>query len=552
MGSMVVAATAHGTRRGGPVVPLLLVLLAAVTLGRAAAQPALEASTERPSERAEQIEEMTVVGQRPLRELRVEVQLARERVYDLFNALNANDEFDIRCRSVPRTGTRIPQRVCRPQFADAATADAGAGFLRTLFYECGAVAPLGNEDCVMRAAAPRAQEALVEVPAKDRLLAAEVQRLARENPDFRRAITEYQGIERQYEEARRGEGSEWRVSASILGTARSMAPSRRMPGPETIAAPELTGLVTPDVPRSGRAAGALREGWVKLRYSVQADGTTADVRAVDALPSGLDPLSAVAAVQDWTFQPASAEGVPIDWHNNIAVIVFGWEPPVLGGSLDFADAYEDVAQLISAARYAEAKQRNERMQREHATTLDEIELAQMQLAAIEHALGDPHAALAAIRRATQREASRLADEELKLALEHRFGLELELGLVQEALQTYARRAALERVRSGDPIARQAAALRRALEAPEASLAARGRIDANGQWTHPLTLSTFAVGDVDGHNDSLDVECHRNKSALPFDADAEFTIPPAWGYCVLRVHGQPGTTFTLYEFGEPLG
>src|SRR5690606_13724004 len=102
------------------------------------------------------------------------------------------------------------------------------------------------------------------------------------------------------------------------------------------------------------------------------------------------------------------------------------------------------------------------------------------------------------------------------------------------------------------IARQAAALRRALEAPEASLAARGRIDANGQWTHPLTLSTFAVGDVDGHNDSLDVECHRNKSALPFDADAEFTIPPAWGYCVLRVHGQPGTTFTLYEFGEPLG
>src|SRR5690606_25292459 len=128
-----------------------------------------------------------------------------------------------------------------------------------------------NEDCVMRAAAPRAQEALVEVPAKDRLLAAEVQRLARENPDFRRAITEYQGIERQYEEARRGEGSEWRVSTSILGTARSMAPSRRMPGPETIAAPELTGLVTPDVPRSGRAAGALREGCVKLRYSVQAD-----------------------------------------------------------------------------------------------------------------------------------------------------------------------------------------------------------------------------------------------------------------------------------------
>jgi hypothetical protein len=79
---------------------------------------------------------------------------------------------------------------------------------------------------------------------------------------------------------------------------------------------------------------------------VRADGTTTDVRVIDALPSGLDPLSAEAAVQDWTFQPASGDGVAIDWHNNVAVIVSGWEPPVLGASLDFADAYEDVAQLI--------------------------------------------------------------------------------------------------------------------------------------------------------------------------------------------------------------
>lgn len=49
--------------------------------------------------------------------------------------------------------------------------------------------------------------------------------------------------------------------------------------------------------------------------------------------------------------------------------------------------------------------------------------------------GDSHAALDSIRRATEPAVDQLADEELKLALEHRFTLELELGLAADALET---------------------------------------------------------------------------------------------------------------------
>src|SRR5690606_9264367 len=178
MSAMNLAATAHHTRRSGPVVPLLLVLLAGVIPHRAAAQSPAETATERPNDRAQQMEEITVIGQRSIRELGLEVQLARERVYDLFNALNGNDEFDIHCSTVPRTGTRITQRVCRPQFADTATAVASAEFLRTLLYECGGGgSPLEDEDCVMRNAFPRAQGTVTEVPVKELQLTAEVQRL---------------------------------------------------------------------------------------------------------------------------------------------------------------------------------------------------------------------------------------------------------------------------------------------------------------------------------------------------------------------------------------
>jgi hypothetical protein len=177
----------------------------------------------------------------------------------------------------------------------------------------------------------------------------------------------------------------------------------------------------------------------------------------------------------------------------------------------------------------------------------------MQLAAIEHALGDPHAALAAIRRATEPLVRPLADEELGLALEHRFALELQLGLAMDALETIERRAALGRIPSRDPLARQRAALRRALGAPDTNLAVQGRIDTEGRWEHALSRGTLAVGDVEGESEplELEVECHRQKRQLPFDEEMEVTVPDSWGACALVVRGRPGTTFMLYEFEEPI-
>jgi hypothetical protein len=223
---------------------------------------------------------------------------------------------------------------------------------------------------------------------------------------------------------------------------------------------------------------------------------------------------------------------------------------VRDGSIEFAEAYEQVAELISDGRLEDAKSRNEQMQSEHAVTFEEIEIAQMQLAAIEHALGDPHAALASIRRATEPAIAKLAADELKLALEHRFALELELGLASDALQTYERRAELERLAPSAPLARQGAALEQALAAPDAAQAVQARIAANGLWEYAVPWATFEVTDVEGRAESVQLECHRRKTELPFQPNAQMTIPVAWGGCVVTLRGQPETTFTFYDFRAP--
>src|SRR5690606_4689237 len=167
-------------------------------------------------------------------------------------------------------------------------------------------------------------------------------------------------------------------------------------------------------------------------------GSTTEVRAVDAMPPGLDPSSAVAAAQGWRFEPASWDAHPIDWHNNVAVVVFDRSAGRYAGWTDFAEAYEAVAELIAGGHYREAKSLNEYVLREYAFNFEDIGLSQMQLAATEHALGDPHAALTAIRLATEPGVIQLAEEQLMLALEHRFALELELGHAADALRSYER------------------------------------------------------------------------------------------------------------------
>ncbi len=61
---------------------------------------------------AEEIDEVTVIGARPLADLRREITLAEDRMYAIFNELNTDDGYDIICKKETRIGSQIPKRVC--------------------------------------------------------------------------------------------------------------------------------------------------------------------------------------------------------------------------------------------------------------------------------------------------------------------------------------------------------------------------------------------------------------------------------------------------------
>jgi hypothetical protein len=119
------------------------------------------------------IEELIIPGRVP-ENLRVEIERLEVAVYEQFNALNSNDEFDIHCLVQARTGTNIPQRTCAPNFVIRAESRSAQKILTD-----GRSSDANNHD---RAA----HNTLMEQ--KSRELTEEMQRIARENERFLRYL----------------------------------------------------------------------------------------------------------------------------------------------------------------------------------------------------------------------------------------------------------------------------------------------------------------------------------------------------------------------------
>lgn len=94
---------------------VLALFVAVLALPMAAVGQDEEASTEVASD-DEAIEDIVVVGQKSRAGLRRDVFEAEEDFYSVYNKLNDDKEYDVRCFYEKPTGTNIKNHVCRARF----------------------------------------------------------------------------------------------------------------------------------------------------------------------------------------------------------------------------------------------------------------------------------------------------------------------------------------------------------------------------------------------------------------------------------------------------
>jgi hypothetical protein len=134
--------------------------------------PVLAQDAPSPSPNAD-VEEVIVPGRKP-ENLRVEIERLEADVYQRFNALNSDDDFDIHCFKQAPTGSNIPLRTCAPNFVTRAE----SGAARKLMADGRGGAGNNNNPA----------EHTMRMQEKSRELTAEMQRVARQDERLMRDL----------------------------------------------------------------------------------------------------------------------------------------------------------------------------------------------------------------------------------------------------------------------------------------------------------------------------------------------------------------------------
>ena len=118
------------------------------------------------------IDNIVVVGQKSLAELRREVVKAEEDFYSVFNKLNDEKDYNVRCFYESPTGTHLKNHVCRARFVTKAYSQHASRS--------------GNK--ISRVANQDGNPAFIEKTAK---YEQKMQTLIAANPDLQAALVEY-------------------------------------------------------------------------------------------------------------------------------------------------------------------------------------------------------------------------------------------------------------------------------------------------------------------------------------------------------------------------
>lgn len=157
-------------------------------------------------------DEVTVEGRRNTDELgkyRLKMTQARDKIVEVFNRVNSDNDNDVKCRTEKPTGSRLNHSVCRSKAEDSANAAAAKGMLDSLVLSTGNhvtnqayINPPGAVVAsTVGVSSSRQQGVSAEQEARAQL-EAEMKKLMEQNRQLYRAVVEYVEAKDDYNKAR--------------------------------------------------------------------------------------------------------------------------------------------------------------------------------------------------------------------------------------------------------------------------------------------------------------------------------------------------------------
>ena len=302
------------------------------------------------------------------------------------------------------------------------------------------------------------------------------------------------------------------------------------------------------------AKNRLVEGWVRLKYVVNSDGTTSEIEVLDSSVPELFDKSAIDAVSHFRYEPAVWNGFPASDVILDKDIIFFFTQTQGEVSRDFYSRYRSASKAIEEGELEKAEQFIGKLEKRKKWQIAEICYLDLLKGDFWRANNDPEKSLRFYNRALVVAADHAKPEIHESLLRRAFVLNAGSGKLAAALGNYHELTDLLGDMAPDDPAHNLARKIQNFVDGETPFTSHGKIQArcegctqlSSAWNQKLLRNRFTVENVQGEVSEIKITCGDAYISFVYEPDTAWDVSKHQTNCDVIVLGEEGTTFSLVE------
>ena len=308
----------------------------------------------------------------------------------------------------------------------------------------------------------------------------------------------------------------------------------------TVEQPSPIERFAPRYPKS--AAKQSREGWVKLSFVIEENGSVSNVLVNESSGSKDFDRAAKRAVEKWRYQPALENGKPIQQcANNVQIDFRMNKNGQQKVSPKFYKIYQETRDALSAKDFTVVEKNIIKLDSFSYRHLSENNFFHLLAADFHQEKGNQREELFHLSR------TRFHQAEDKLNIYNRqFWLAIKLNLFKQAQFALNRIKKLEESKPFlDKYEQTMERVNAAIEGKE-DIIVEANLKNKEFWHYNLVRKSFSITDIKGGLTKLDVRCANKRHIFTVEENNTWTIPDSWNSCDLFIYGEDNSQFYIIE------
>lgn len=301
----------------------------------------------------------------------------------------------------------------------------------------------------------------------------------------------------------------------------------------------------PRYPKSVALRGG--EGWVKLSFIVNEDGSVSSPIVEDSSGQRAFERESLRAIKKWRYQPAVSNGQTIKQCKNSVMMSFRLSDSPQGASRRFIFSYREITELLNNNELNIAKEKIDKLAERKRWNMYEEAYYNLLKSHYYQLTKQPEQQLRALKGIIWHGRKALEKDAYAQSLTKSVILQAQLQQFKGALRDFDTLQNMEdQERFIAAVAPTVDKIKAIVADPDKILFTDGKVNERASWTHQLLRNAFTLSDINGKLHNLEVRCDNQFSSFAIEEQVQWTIPKSWGECSVVVFGEPNSQFRLAE------